>query len=119
VGRIRERLDPVRLAAFDRLLGWAQTAAPIREDALADIGLAWPMLRRILHELGARVVARGVADAPDDVFWLHWEELRAALTPSEDLPRSLTADIEERKELWRGRRRVTPPQWLPKGTWMD
>ena len=117
--RVRERLDPARLALFDRLLNWAQTAAPIREDALADIGLAWPVLRRILHELGARSVSRGVIDEPDQVFWLQWDELQGALTVSEELPRSLTAEIERRKELWRGRRRVTPPQWLPKGTWMD
>ena len=28
--------------AFRRLLHWAQSVAPIREDALADVGLAWP-----------------------------------------------------------------------------
>ena len=46
------RLDPVRRRAFDRLLRWAQGIAPVREDALADIGLAWPQLRRMLRELG-------------------------------------------------------------------
>ncbi|GAA3619705.1 PEP/pyruvate-binding domain-containing protein [Microlunatus ginsengisoli] len=119
VRTVRERLDPARLALFDRLIGWAQTAAPIREDALADIGLAWPVLRRVLHELGVRAVASGVIDDPGAVFWLHWDELVAALTPAEKLPDPMGAEIEQRKELWRGRRRATPPQWLPKGTWMD
>ncbi len=117
--RIRERLDPVRLGAFDRLLTWAQTSAPIREDALADVGLAWPILRRLLHELGDRLVARGVVETADDVFWLRWRELEQSLTASVDPPRSLSAEIEQRKELWRGQRRATPPQWLPKGSWMD
>jgi len=34
------RLDPVRRNVFTRLLRWAQGIAPVREDALADIGLA-------------------------------------------------------------------------------
>ena len=42
------RLDPVRAKAFRRLLHWAQAAAPVREDALADVGLAWPQVRRML-----------------------------------------------------------------------
>ncbi len=117
--RIRKRLDPVRLGLFDRLVTWAQTSAPIREDALADVGLAWPLLRRLLHELGDRVAARGVVDIADDVFWLRWSELEQALTASAETPQSLSVEIEQRKELWRGRRRATPPQWLPKGSWMD
>ena len=39
------RLDPARRAVFLRLLRWAQGIAPVREDALADVGLAWPLLR--------------------------------------------------------------------------
>jgi rifampicin phosphotransferase len=116
---VRARLDPARLAMFDRLLAWAQSTGPVREDALADVGLAWPEIRRMLRELGRRAVERGVIDQADDVFWLHWSELRQSLTPSEDLPRSLSAEIEARQELWRGRKRASPPQWLPRGTWMD
>ena len=71
------RLDPVRRAAFLRLLRWAQSIAPLREDALADVGLAWPQLRRMLRELGARLVAAGAIERPDDVFWLHRAEILA------------------------------------------
>jgi pyruvate,water dikinase len=108
---VTARLDPVRRAAFRKLLGWAQTAAPIREDALADIGLAWPQMRRVLRELGRRLVEAGVIEQVDDVFWLH----RAELSARE--PRS--AQVAQRKEIWRGQRRATPPQMLPKGTMMD
>jgi rifampicin phosphotransferase len=27
--------------------------------------------------------------------------------------------VEQRKMLWRGQRRVTPPQLLPKGAWLE
>src|SRR5215213_7972354 len=37
---VLERLDPARGRLISRLLRWAQNAAPVREDALADTGLA-------------------------------------------------------------------------------
>jgi rifampicin phosphotransferase len=112
---IRRRLDPVRRGTFDALLRRAQAIAPIREDALADVGLAWPQLRRMLAELGRRLVAAGVVDRADDVYWCRRPEIEAAL---ED-PRDLRPLVRERREVWRGQRRATPPQLLPQGTWMD
>ncbi|MCW0214246.1 MAG: PEP-utilizing enzyme [Pseudonocardia sp.] len=102
------RLDPLRRSPFTRLLRWAQAAAPVREDALADIGLAWPALRRVLRELGRRLVEEKVIDEPDDVFWLR----------SPEILEGRPGPVEERREIWRGRRRVTPPQVLPeRGYW--
>ena len=43
--------------------GGPRATAPIREDALADVGLAWPLLRRMLLELGRRLVDSGVIAA--------------------------------------------------------
>ena len=106
------RLDPVRAKAFRRLVHWAQNVAPVREDALADVGLAWPQVRRMLTEIGRRLQQAGVINKPDDVYWLHRSEI------AEDL-RSLADQVEQRKELWRGQRRATPPQLLPKGGWGD
>ena len=54
-----DRLDPVRAQVFTRLLRWAQGIAPERENALGDVGLAWPVMRRMLAELGRRLVAAG------------------------------------------------------------
>lgn len=106
------RLDPVRRVVFARLLRWAQGAAPIREDALADIGLAWPQMRRMLAELGRRLTAAGTIDRPEDVYWLH---------PDEVLGRTAVpaGAVGQRQALWRGQRRVTPPQILPRGTVFD
>ena len=64
---------------FARLLRRAQLAAPIREDALADVGLAWPVLRRLLLELGRRLVAAGAVPNAEDVFWLRRDEIVAGL----------------------------------------
>jgi len=106
------RLDPARAKAFRRLVHWAQRVAPMREDALADVGLAWPQLRRMLAEVGRRLQGADVINEPDDVFWLHRSEINEGLD-------SLADQVEQRKQLWRGERRATPPQLLPKGGWGD
>ncbi|MEY9776939.1 PEP/pyruvate-binding domain-containing protein [Arthrobacter sp. MW3 TE3886] len=130
--RIIARLGPRRRAAFLRLLRWAQNAAPIREDALADVGLAWPLLRRMLFELGRRLVGSGVIAEPGDVFWLRHRELRSAVefglagpgTPAAvaitgaDRPVRAGA-VEERKMLWRGQAKAAAPQLLPESRWME
>jgi len=106
------RLDPARAKVFRRLVRWAQRVAPMREDALADVGLAWPELRRMLAEVGRRLQRAGVINEPDDVFWLQRSEINEGLG-------SLADQVAQRKELWRGQRRATPPQLLPKGGWGD
>jgi rifampicin phosphotransferase len=103
------RLDPVRRSTFTRLLKWAQGYAPVREDALADIGLAWPQMRRMLAELGRRLVAAGRIAVPEDVYWLRPDEIAGGSA----------GDVAERKALWRGQRRATPPQALPQHTFVD
>ena len=111
--QVAARLGPLRRAAFRRLLRWAQAMAPLREDALADVGLAWPQLRRMLRELGARLVAAGVVERADDVFWLH----RAEILADPPVPRAEV--VAQRRALWRGQRRVVPPQVLPRGSWWE
>jgi rifampicin phosphotransferase len=109
---ILARLDPARARAFRRLVHWAQSVAPVREDALADVGLAWPQARRMLLEIGRRLQQAGVINEPNDVFWLHRTEIDEGLD-------SLADQVEQRRELWRGQLRATPPQLLPKGGWGD
>jgi rifampicin phosphotransferase len=109
------RLGGLRLRLFKRVLPWAQRWAPLREDSLADVGLGWPVLRRILREAGRRMVAAGAIAERDDVFWLKWEELEEAARlldagqPAEDYRRA----IAERRETWRREHGVTPPVALP------
>ncbi|MDQ0032179.1 PEP/pyruvate-binding domain-containing protein [Arthrobacter bambusae] len=127
----RTRLGRTRRAPFLRLLRWAQKTAPLREDALADVGLAWPLIRRMLLELGQRLVRTGVIAGPADVFWLRSQELQSAvefglaeagvpaavaITGTE---RPVRADVvEERKTLWRGQAKAAAPQLLPETRWM-
>ena len=75
---VLERLDPIRRKLFRTLLDRAQVAAPMREDALAEVGFGWPVLRRLLLELGRRLVASGLLTHADDVFWLSLDEASAA-----------------------------------------
>jgi rifampicin phosphotransferase len=111
-GAVLARLDPVRARPFRRLLHWAQRVAPIREDALADVGLAWPQLHRMLAEIGRRLQQAGVINEPGDVYWLRRKEI-------EDGVGKLADQVEQRKQVWRGQLRATPPQLLPKGGWGD
>ncbi|WP_028265309.1 PEP/pyruvate-binding domain-containing protein [Arthrobacter sp. MA-N2] len=135
--RVTTRLGRRRKAVFLRLLRWAQNAAPVREDALSDVGLAWPLIRRMLLELGPRLVHSGVIAAPADVFWLRHQELQSAVefglgepdapeAPGAPAPVAITgterpvrADVvEERKMLWRGQVKAAAPQMLPESRWM-
>ena len=128
--QVAARLGPRRRAAFLRLLRWAQDTAPVREDELADVGLAWPLLRQMLLELGRRLVASGVIAEPADVFWLRFQEVRtavefglaapgahAAITGADRPVRA--AAVEERRMLWRGQARAAAPQMLPERPWME
>ncbi|QNG55550.1 phosphoenolpyruvate synthase [Pseudonocardia petroleophila] len=112
----RARLDPLRRALFDRLLAAAQRTGPVREDALADVGLAWPAMRRMLRELGRRLVDDGVVADADDVFWLRHAELRGYV---DGVRADHRADVDARRMVWRGQRRATPPQLLPERPWMS
>jgi phosphohistidine swiveling domain-containing protein len=118
---VLERLGATRRNLFSRLLKWAQDVAPMREDALADVGLAWPVMRRMLLELGRRLVEAGAVEKRSDVFWLHRDEVEkmaASLDASETRLASLADTVDQRKMLWRGQRRVTPPQLLPRDSWL-
>ncbi len=114
--RIRGHLARPMRRTFDRLLGWAQHLAPVREDALAGVGLGWPAARRALRTLGSRLVTAGALAEPDEVFWLRRDEL-AELAASLDagvttLP-TRAAVVDERQRIWRGQALAQPPQMLP------
>ena len=75
----------------------------------------------MLLELGRRLVGAGAVEKPADVFWLRQQELEdkaGSLDAGEKQLARLAESVEQRKMLWRGQRRVTPPQLLPRGTWL-
>jgi phosphohistidine swiveling domain-containing protein len=117
VASARARLRGVKRWAFEKALKWAQSQAPLREDGIAEIGLAYPALRRMLRELGSRFVEAGAIEKPDDIYWLEAGEVKRAvvsLERGESLERKAET-IEERKALWQMRKRLSPPPQLPPG----
>lgn len=119
---LADHVDPVRRAVLLKALRRAQLMVPLREDALADLGLGWPVARRLLRELGRRCVDAGLIAEADDVFWLTGAEVSAVVDwldagQTSPLP-SRVSDVAQRKVAWRGQRLAQPPGWLPqKGFW--
>jgi pyruvate,water dikinase len=109
------RLSGWRLRWTQALLRWAQRYGPLREDALADVGLGWPLLRRMFHEIARRLVAAGALARPEDVFWLKAEEVVAAARALDATqpPPDFRGAMAERRATWERERRVTPPVVLP------
>jgi rifampicin phosphotransferase len=109
------RLKGLRRRWFTRLLQWAQRYAPLREDALADVGLGWPVLRRMFHEIGRRLVAAETLANHDDVFWLNLDELEAAsrALDANQAAQDFRGVVAERRATWERERKVTPPVVLP------
>jgi pyruvate,water dikinase len=109
------RARGVRAPIFWGLVRLAQAFAPLREDALADVGLGWPVLRRMLHEIGRRLVEAATLATPDDVFWLELNELATATTALDAgrPPVDHRAAIAERRTTWERQRQRTPPPALP------
>jgi rifampicin phosphotransferase len=119
---IAARLDPLRRKHFLKLLKTAQDTAPLRENSIADLGLAYPQIRRLLGELGRRLAARSAIASADDVYWLELHELEALAIPLQEegiALQSFAAEVERRKARWQAMRSITPPTTLPKVSWMQ
>jgi phosphohistidine swiveling domain-containing protein len=105
---------------FQRLLRWAQNAAPGREDSLADLGLGHPLIRRYLNELGRRLAEGGAIPDVQSIYWLEEaevQELITALEAGQPLP-DLSDRIPPRQAERQRYLKVTPPAILPeKSKW--
>jgi phosphoenolpyruvate synthase/pyruvate phosphate dikinase len=117
VASTRTRLRGIKRWAFEKALKWAQSQAPLREDGIAEIGLAYPALRRMLKELGNRFVVAGAIQYPDDIYWLEADEVRSAVVALEhgETLENKGRAIQERKALWQMRKQLSPPPQLPPG----
>jgi len=117
VKAVRARLKGFKRWAFEKTLKWAQSQAPLREDGIAEVGLGYPALRQLLHELGRRFAEAGAIQQADDIYWLEEAEVEAlveALERGEALE-SRADSVQERKAVWNARKRATPPSQLPVG----
>ncbi len=117
---IIKRLDWLRRRWFIKLLKAAQSNAPLREDSIADLGLGYPLLRRLLGELGRRLAEGAAIAQADDIYWLEAqevEEMAGGLERGEALP-DFTAAVTQRKAKWQAMRRLTAPSTLPQKSWL-
>ena len=115
MARVELRLKGLKRWAYNKTLKWAQSQAPLREDGLAEIGLGYPVVRRILYELGRRFAEAETIEQIEDIFWLEQKEVEGIIQVLEPggIPNSMTNSVDERKALWRARKKATPPSQLP------
>jgi len=109
------RWKGVRGRFFRWLVQAAQRYAPLREDALADVGLGWPLLRCLMDQVGQRLVIAGSLAASADVYWLEWSEVlqTAGALDSARATADYRKVVAERRARWECQRNVTPPVALP------
>jgi rifampicin phosphotransferase len=96
---------PDKLSEFNRLYAQAERFTPISEDhnhyidQMGDIQLRYPAL-----EIGRRLVARGLLEKPEDIFFVYFRELRGSIEGADR-----RQAVAERKQEWEKFSRVVPP----------
>jgi len=112
---ILARVRGLRRWAFQKTLRMGQSMAQVRENALSDIGLGYPALRRLLLELGERFARAGSIAQGDDIMWLEVDEVQAAVEALEagTPPESQMAPVAQRKATHEAMKGVVPPPMLP------
>ena len=123
--RARQQLAdrPDDLAVFEHALARARRGIGYGDDTEADVLQAFALVRYVVMEAGRRLVDRGALARPDDVLFLHEDELVDALRGG-----AITADVDRRRGEYRwaqghqGPRRYGPEppsfpsmRWAPKG----
>lgn len=110
-----ERLKGFKRWAFQKTLKWGQSMAEVREDALSEIGLAYPKIRELLRELGHRFAKSGAIQAADDIFWLEKDEISTCVEKLEQgqILENLTRHVKERKKFNQRVAKITPPPMIP------
>jgi pyruvate,water dikinase len=109
------RLKGFKRWAFTKALNWGQSMAEVREDALAEIGLAYPGMRELLRELGRRLVLAGAIQHADDIFWLEKVEISICVAKLErdQVLDNLAHLVEKRKAFNERVGQITPPPMMP------
>ena len=73
------RLKGIKLWLFPMALNWGQSLAEVREDALSEMGLAYPKIRELLRELGQRFIEADAIENAEDIFWLEKDEIQGCI----------------------------------------
>ena len=91
------------------VLGWTQTCICLRERARLKQALLYSRLRRIVLEMGSRLVADGRLGLADDIFFLTADEIQALVAGSAMFPNGARALVDLRREQHTAVARVVPP----------
>jgi phosphoenolpyruvate synthase/pyruvate phosphate dikinase len=112
---IRTRLRGLKRWAFEKSLNWAQSQTPMRENGIAEIGLGYPVVRTLLHELGHRCVSAGMFADASDIYYLKKADLEQAVAAleSREEPVDYRRIIQQRKEHRDFYKKFAPPPQLP------
>lgn len=100
------RGDPRRLATFRRILADAQHLVPIREEQVAELTVAWPVMRRAVQRIGEELAERGVIGETEDVFFLTRDEVLESIGSS---GASSRIDVGPRRALRAEQAKLVPP----------
>ncbi|RPI86652.1 MAG: pyruvate, phosphate dikinase, partial [Chloroflexi bacterium] len=112
---VLKRVGWPRRSWFEKLLRWAQSTGPVREDSIYDMGMGHPLVRQMLNELGSRFTKGGAIDQAGDIYWLERKEVEKLVTSlgsSQPLP-DMSGSIPARKAQWQANFKASPPVMLP------
>ena len=98
--------SPRRLRAFRKLLADAQHLVPLREEQVAELTIAWPVMRRAVWRIGEELASRGVIGEPDDIFFLTRDEVLSAIGDGGPASR---VDVAARRSTREQQARLVPP----------
>ena len=101
--------SPRRLRAFQRLLADAQHLVPLREEQVAELTIAWPVMRRAVLRIGEALASRGVMAEPGDIFFLTRDEVLSALGDGGPASR---VDVAARRSTREEQARLVPPLFV-------
>lgn len=104
-------------ALFRNILGFSQNLAQSRERVAWNFQKGFGELRPALLELGSRLVAGGQLTGADELFFLDWREIAAAVEKlpgsSDDEERKLARLAAERRLTWQAQQQLTSPPRIP------
>jgi pyruvate,water dikinase len=108
IAEIEGRLNSSDLEKFRHLLGHASSYLTLREDRMLVLGRSRSSMRAPVLAIGRSLCRDAGLDAPDDAFFLDFEELQAAASGGRDL-RGVVAERRAADAYWRN---VVPPALL-------
>ncbi|RLA12564.1 MAG: hypothetical protein DRQ52_07745 [Gammaproteobacteria bacterium] len=97
-------------ALFRNILSFTQNLAASRERVAWNFQKGFGELRPALLELGNRLVASGKLDSADQLFFLNWQEINAAVNGQQG---NLSATTQERHSIWQAQKQLTSPPRIP------